>query len=727
MSAVKFQCPPYKLFEPDYHPQKPIIVGVDDRLESPDTLTLRYEEAARAANGGDPRGDSPPRLLEMATYTKAQLPSMHAGYDATRYQDASYEQYQAQSFPTQQQTEKFAQLNQQNFASNNAAVPQYLPTGPTVLSCQPTTGMVGTKIFIKLSSQYDLFSLSSPMPIWFLLFGSEKCTAQDVSRDVQDSSGFLYTCSGEAPQFLVTGCANSNVPLSLLLEGPSGEEISRTVVGTFQYFEGSGDDITRPTKIPKHEDAAPAPAVDQPSTSPKAGEPQLPSEAPTNTYEYPTQQGQYGNTFAQGNNDMLSTYRSTSFTDPHYHRRPAATAAWSPYPSTLGSTGRNSAAGLDPTMGRPNLTPLPIPSSSQSGTPQLIRTSTIANSAGSNSSYHPISLYSSKAVLKIAGKLETMAENWTQEEWENRRRIVLFRKTQRGSTLNATFQPVGVQDRPPNSVCISCIWWAEKNECYVTSVDTIYLLEQLVAAPNRFSVEEKNRIRRNLEGFHPQTVSKAKAESEEFFKIIMAFPNPKPRNIEKDVKVFPWKILESALKKIIGKYSASPSSTLPPANVMNQPSAPYAPLPTPPGPSMASHTDPHQQYSLPQHHDSIPSPRSLSGSQPSWTPYAAAPGYSTTTSRTLSPGLRNSSPQQPQPPLRITTTPLPAVSTYDSRSGGYGATGLHTPISHHPPAATPPRWDPTPATYPESYPSLTSQTAQPVYSAGGYGEPAPRA
>ena len=54
-----------------------IIVGVDDRLESPDTIALRYEEAARAENGGDPRGDSPPRLLEMATYTKAQLPSMH--------------------------------------------------------------------------------------------------------------------------------------------------------------------------------------------------------------------------------------------------------------------------------------------------------------------------------------------------------------------------------------------------------------------------------------------------------------------------------------------------------------------------------------------------------------------------------------------------------------------------------------------------------------------------
>merc|ERR1712169_168248 len=57
------------------------------------------------------------------------------------------------------------------------------------------------------------------------------------------------------------------------------------------------------------------------------------------------------------------------------------------------------------------------------------------------------------------------------------------------------------------------------------------------------------------------TVSKAKPDSEEFFKVIMGFPHPKPRNIEKDVKVFPWKILSVALKKIISKYSASYSST----------------------------------------------------------------------------------------------------------------------------------------------------------------------
>ena len=67
-------------------------------------------------------------------------------------------------------------------------------------------------------------------------------------------------------------------------------------------------------------------------------------------------------------------------------------------------------------------------------------------------------------------------------------------------------------------------------------------------------MEEKNRIRRNLEGLRPVTVSKNKPGSEDFFKLIMGFPNPKPRNIEKDIKVFPWEVLEAAVKKIISKY-----------------------------------------------------------------------------------------------------------------------------------------------------------------------------
>ncbi|PHH62335.1 hypothetical protein CDD81_7255 [Ophiocordyceps australis] len=717
MSTVKFQSPSYKLYEPVFHTQKPIIVGVD-RLESPDTLTLKYEEAARAANGGDPRGDSPPAILDMATY-KAQLPSMH-GYDATtRYHD-SYEQYPSQSFSTQT-TDKFAQLNQQSFASNNAV--QYVSPGPTVQSCQPTSGMYGAKVYLKISSHYDLFSMASSMPYLYLFFGSEKCPVHNLIREAHESTGFVYSCSADVPQMTVTGCNSNSVPLSLVAEVPPGEEIWRTVAGSFQYLEGSGDGITRTGKASKHDTAAPGPQVDQPSPSPKV-EGQLQGDSSTNSYEYPPQQTQYSNEFPQGSSDMISTYRTSSFTDPHYHHRRSA-PGWGNYGGPLGSTGRPTVldhSGL-PGSGRPNLTPLPMPSSTGNVTPQLIRTSTIANGTGSSGSYQPISLYSAKAVLKISGKLDTMAEKWTQEEWDNRRRIVMFRKSQAGSTLTATFRAVPVNERPPNSICISCIWWAEKGECFVTSVDTIHLLEQLVAAPNRFSVEEKNRIRRNLEGFHPMTVSKAKTDSEEFFKIIMGFPAPKPRNIEKDVKVFPWKILEPALKKIISKYSASPSSTVPAANMMAAVNtAPYAPLPTPPGQGVAGqHGDGHGQYSVQSsQHESMPSPRSLSGSHSSWTPYTTGPAYPSTASRALSPGLRNTSPQtQAQPPMRINTTPLPAVTTYDSRTvstGGYNATGLHTPISHHPSTATPPRWDTAPASYGDSYSNLSTHHAQAGYN-----------
>jgi len=165
-------------------------------------------------------------------------------------------------------------------------------------------------------------------------------------------------------------------------------------------------------------------------------------------------------------------------------------------------------------------------------------------------------MYQSKAILKIDGDLDKMSDDWTPEEMDAKRRLVEFKRSQHGSTITTSFAPVTPEARPARSICVSCIWWEEKDEYFITSVDTIYLLEQLVNV--RFTVEEKNRIRRNLEGFRPLTVSKAKQDSEEFFKVIMGFPNPKPRNIEKDVKVFPWKILSHALKKIISKYVCLP-------------------------------------------------------------------------------------------------------------------------------------------------------------------------
>lgn len=610
-----------------------------------------------------------------------------------------------------------------------------MPPGVAVISCQPSSGGQGNKIFLKLSSPYELLPMTgAPMPFASVIFGSEKCAAQEFVRESPEAQAFMYSCNVEVPQLMVTGCNSTNVPLTLLIESSSGDEIARASAGTFQYLEGSADDITRTNKLNKHDTAAPGSQIDQASPSPKAEESQLPNETVTNTFDYPAHPTQYGQPY-QSNNDMITAYRTSSFTEPGYQRR--AGPAWSGFGGPLGSTGRS--PGLDHALsGRTALTPLPIPSSTVGhGTPQLVRTSTISTGAGPYATSYP-----NKAHLKLSGKLDTMTENWTQEEWTDRRRLVVFRKSQQGGTIHASFRAVPPSDRQPGSICVSCIWWAEQNECFVTSVDTIALLEQLVATPpqSKFTVEEKNRIRRNLEGFHPLTVSKGKPNTEDFFRVIMGFPAPKPRNIEKDVKVFPWKILESALKKIIGKYSANTSSSHATTSLVQQPNHPppgigsYAPLPTPPSQTLGSqHGDAHHQtYSLPSNHnDSIPSPRSLTSSQQSWGPYSAAPSYHPAAPRPLSPNLRHHSPQQPS--LRLTTAPLPTVTSYDTRAmtaGAYGTTGLHTPISHHPSTATPPRWDPAPASYSESYPSLGSHhghSAHPVYTTAPYGDGATRA
>lgn len=161
----------------------------------------------------------------------------------------------------------------------------------------------------------------------------------------------------------------------------------------------------------------------------------------------------------------------------------------------------------------------------------------------------------SRAVLQMHGELQDMAVGWSHDEYLSSRRLVQFWRRQDGTTIHMTFRPILPSQYVQNSIVVSCIFREDKNECFITSVDLIYLLEALVAS--RFTIEEKNRIRRNLEGFKPATVNKGKEESAEFFKVIMDFPNPKPRNIEKDVKVFAWSILDKALSKIIGKYSAA--------------------------------------------------------------------------------------------------------------------------------------------------------------------------
>ncbi|CAO3592871.1 unnamed protein product [Absidia cylindrospora] len=226
----------------------------------------------------------------------------------------------------------------------------------------------------------------------------------------------------------------------------------------------------------------------------------------------------------------------------HHHHHPSISAS---------STGLDIAPAAAPSSTVPRHD---LPTSSTA-------TSTTAAAAAAAAAANPFANLLSHADLIIEGDMEAMMQEWTDQEKEDNRRLVRFWRRQHDHEIICHCQAIEPTNRvnTPQEIIVSCIYWEEKNDYFITSVDIIYLLEALIGV--RFTTEEKNRVRRNLEGFRPLTVSKMKPDSGDFFRRIMAFNHPKPRNIEKDLKVFAWSSLPTALKKIISKYSASYSST----------------------------------------------------------------------------------------------------------------------------------------------------------------------
>ncbi|KAK2467789.1 hypothetical protein APHAL10511_000084 [Amanita phalloides] len=187
-------------------------------------------------------------------------------------------------------------------------------------------------------------------------------------------------------------------------------------------------------------------------------------------------------------------------------------------------------------------------------------------------------LYAQTPILDLVTPLNGICVGWTPLELQAGRRLVRFGKVQDGRRLIVSCEPISQEEYCEQDSVISCIYREETETCFVTSVDVIYLLERLTNG--EFPVEEKNRIRRNLEGLRPTTVSKHKPGYEEFFQRIMEFPDPKPRNIEKDLKVFKWNLLGQALEKILSKYSiyttavAEPTDSVPPDTPQSEISEP---------------------------------------------------------------------------------------------------------------------------------------------------------
>ncbi|KAF7362006.1 hypothetical protein MVEN_00545800 [Mycena venus] len=196
-------------------------------------------------------------------------------------------------------------------------------------------------------------------------------------------------------------------------------------------------------------------------------------------------------------------------------------------------------------------------------------------------------LHAHTPILEIVTPLASFCSGWDDAELQAGRRLVRFHKVQDGRRVILSCESIRQEEYREADSIISCIYREETETCYVTSVDIIYLLERLTN--DEFPVEEKNRIRRNLEGLRPTTVSKHKPGSETFFQRIMDFPDPKPRNIEKDLKVFDWSLLGQALEKIMSKYSIYTSSPTDSTSSLPEESASDL---IPPPAHVLSHVDP---------------------------------------------------------------------------------------------------------------------------------------
>lgn len=476
---------------------------------------------------------------------------------------------------------------------------------PEVISYSPAQGQQGTKVTVYFRTNYNLDS--TPQASLVMMFGQKRCDSV-LSKTSHQGPPYQYALTADAPSLSSTNSPSPQLPLHIMFEGSATWQSPSLEFGSFSFLDEypidsptqqhasstqrkrkltpEAEERRSPTKKQSYAALPPSTGSDSHAYYPSA----QPTISVSTDFARPTMADAYSQArrFSVPEPVYGQNISRVQAQQPYYGAQPSSAAArlqstQSPsynYYSSLPNTTRSpSMQGLS-AGGRSSMLSAPGGGSN----PPLIRTSTITQSpttpGAQSQSFNPYAMYpaNTKAMLKIDGDLNTMVDNWTPDEWDVKRRLVQFRRSQAGSVITTTFEPVSPEERAPNSICVSCIYWAEKGECYVTSVDTIQLLEALVAV--RFTVEEKNRIRRNLEGFRPATVSKAKQDSEEFFKLIMGFPNPKPRNIEKDVKVFPWRILATALKKIIGKYASHPAPTAAPSlQALTKPHSPPATRP----------------------------------------------------------------------------------------------------------------------------------------------------
>ena len=463
-----------------------------------------------------------------------------------------------------------------------------------VSSYSPERGNEGARVCVYLESTSDLISPTAQTAN--LMFASCPIPATWTRLEAAERHAcYKYSINATAPAFSETGSSTLKMPLHLQLKDHLMHEASSIYVGDWLYEGGkhlehrsSIQEASRQTRV-----------TYEPSGTPHSTERTTPSEQQITqsqdyaSYAYPSASLSYPQSLdfstmqrrytVYGRAELQQSLRKEADSMGSQDLIGGTYTARSAVRHSMGQTSLwNSPFGAgyeSPGNLQPNTPPSFQFSSSSPARPgnwKFIRSNRIqqpspgTTSAGSSSdeslSKYPLYqnravLEKHRAVLEIRGNLDAMRHNWTPEEHSAERRIVRFWRELHGSTINVFFTPLRADEhgsaREMDERRISCIYWKEEHGHYVTSVDAISLLELVFDASH--AVDEKNRIRRNLETYHPSTVRKVpkdehEPDTERLFELIMGFPDPKPSKIKKDVKVFQWSILEQALNKVVSKF-----------------------------------------------------------------------------------------------------------------------------------------------------------------------------
>lgn len=150
--------------------------------------------------------------------------------------------------------------------------------------------------------------------------------------------------------------------------------------------------------------------------------------------------------------------------------------------------------------------------------------------------------------LHVGGELMAVAGDWASKEVEARRRVVNVQISPAGPSIK-----VSVTSHDEEGIAISCIWWQEKGECFVTCTDVMRLLEHLLGL-GKSDRKAKTRIRRSMTFFKPYIASENK--NQELFRLITNFGMPRPWKMKKSLSVLPWVSVEPALRRVLEDYRA---------------------------------------------------------------------------------------------------------------------------------------------------------------------------